>query len=150
MSEIMSFFRSYFARNNLRLTRPRVLILEWITQRRDHFTAEDLVRWAILNRVGISRATIYRTLSLLTKYKLIARRDFSSTHSHYELIFNNKDHEHMICLECDRIYEFQNDEIERLLLREAQRRRFQSHFHNIKIYGLCHDCQNKREVDFSN
>ncbi|RME82872.1 MAG: transcriptional repressor [Planctomycetota bacterium] len=142
--EGLVFFQKFFQDHNLRFTRSREKIVEWILEHREHFTAEDLQKWALLNNLKVSRATIYRTLSLLTEKKLLVRRDFSQNQSHYELIWGSEPHEHMICMHCGTITEFKNPKIEKLLLQEAAKNEFSTHFHSIKIYGVCKDCREEK------
>lgn len=143
MKDTMQFFRNYFRDHNIRYTETRALIMDWIVNHGEHFTAEDIQRWALLKDLKIGRATIYRTLSLLVKNNFIVRRDFTKNHSHYELIFNNEPHEHMICIRCNQIFEFKNKKIEKLLREEAGAVGFIPTFHNIKIYGECLPCREK-------
>ena len=69
-------FLDFLARKNLRLTGPRRAIIETVFSTEKHFTAEELLEWARRRDKSVSRATVYRTLPLLTESGLVREMDF--------------------------------------------------------------------------
>ncbi len=125
--------------------------LKWTPQREEvlkaalslggHFQAEELAYRMRKMGSRVSRATIYRTLPLLLKAGFIKEVIHGEKHLHYESVQGDQRHDHLICLKCGRIIEFQDD-----VLREAQERicrenRFRAQKVLHEIYGLCESCQ---------
>ncbi|MCD4655932.1 MAG: transcriptional repressor [Planctomycetes bacterium] len=128
-------FTDYLKKNKLKLTNPRLEILEKILKIKKHFNAEELfnvLKNASQNK--ISRATVYRTLSLLEDACLIESMDFETGFKTYEYIYNVEHHDHIICLDSGRIIEFQNPEIERMQNEIAEELGFDVEYHSLKIY----------------
>jgi Fur family ferric uptake transcriptional regulator len=134
-------FRQFLAREGLSWTRPRRTIADLALKAKDHFTAQELTEWARRRDASIGRVTVYRTLSLLVASGLVAERDFLRDRKHYEPIAGRPHHEHMICIECKRIIEFINDEIERLQEVVAREHGFEIVHHIHKLFGYCARCR---------
>lgn len=102
----------------LRVTPQRELIMRIFQEQEvegKHLSAEDV--FEILKTKGeqISLATTYRTLRMLVKMGILRELDFAETHKHYELIDHDASpHHHIICLNCNKTIEFEDDEINRL------------------------------------
>ena len=77
-------FLDFLARKNLRLTGPRRAIIEAVFSTEKHFTAEELLEWAQRRDKSVSRATVYRTLPLLTESGLVREMDFGKDHKFYD------------------------------------------------------------------
>ena len=77
-------FLDFLARKNLRLTGPRRAIIETVFSTEKHFTAEELLKWARRRDKSVSRATVYRTLPLLTESGLVREMDFGQDHKFYD------------------------------------------------------------------
>ena len=73
-------FLDFLARKNLRLTGQRRAIIEAVFGTEKHFTAEELLKWARRRDESVSRATVYRTLPLLTESGLVREMDFGKDH----------------------------------------------------------------------
>ena len=96
-------------------------------------------------RIGLT--TVYRTLKLLTRCGLAAERKFNRQTSYFESIPQGKHHDHLICLDCGRILEFENPTIESLQGLVAQEHHFIISHHILELYGYCRDCAQQRESD---
>ena len=94
---------------------------------------------AIARAVGVGISTVYRTLKLLVESKLAEEHHFAGGVTLYEPVLNH--HEHMICLDCQLIIEFENEELEALKERIAQDHGFKMIRHSLHLYGLCRACQ---------
>ena len=90
-------------------------------------------------RVGY--ATVYRTLKLLTECGVANERRFGDGLTRYELADETTHHDHLICTGCEKIVEFENEEIERLQEEVATRNGFTIKTHRLELYGLCARCR---------
>ncbi len=103
-------------RKGFRLTPQRELIMRIFQEQDDkHLSAEDV--YEALNRRGeqISLATTYRTLRMLLEMGVLRELDFAESHKHYELVDPEAaPHHHIICLNCNKTIEFEEEEINRL------------------------------------
>lgn len=133
-------FEAYLKRKGMRATKPRreILKLAWSTH--GHFTAEELVQWARDEDASLSRATVYRTIGLLVGGGFLAALDGGRGQMLYEHILGHDHHDHMICMECGKIIEFRNDEIEALQREIAASRNFHLVQHTLTLEGYCAAC----------
>ena len=93
----------------------------------------------------IGYTTVYRTLKLLTRLGLAEERKFADGETRYEPIARGGHHDHLICLGCGKIIEFEDDAIETLQNRIADRYRFKIFHHRMELYGRCGECGRKSE-----
>lgn len=142
-------FERFLRGRGLSMTRPRRTIAELALRAGEHFSAQELLRWARARDPYIGKVTVYRTLALLVKSGLLAERDFVRDRKHYEPILDRPHHEHMICIRCGRILEFIDEQIERLQERVARRHGFEIVHHIHKLFGYCSECRRRgRKRDF--
>jgi Fur family ferric uptake transcriptional regulator len=92
----------------------------------------------------IGYTTVYRTLKLLTRLGLAEERKFADGETRYEPIARGGHHDHLICLGCRKIIEFEDEAIEALQNRVADRYRFKIFHHRMELYGLCGECGVKK------
>jgi Fur family ferric uptake transcriptional regulator len=133
-------FARYLASHRLKMTRSRRAILEEILAIRGHFTADDLL--AHFRRRGreVAPATLYRTLARLVEAGLVHRIDMAKGQARYEPMFGRHHHDHMICLRCGKIIEFENREIERIQAAVCRRKKFHLLEHTHQLRGHCAAC----------
>ena len=94
----------------------------------------------------IGYTTVYRTLKLLTRLGLAEERKFADGETRYEPIARGGHHDHLICLGCGKIIEFEEEAIETLQSRVADRYRFKIFHHRMELYGRCGECRVKKET----
>ncbi|NIA07001.1 MAG: transcriptional repressor [Actinobacteria bacterium] len=136
-------FTAYLARRGLSNTPERQAVLQQILASGSHFQADELyLKLARDKTRPVSRATVYRTLSLLTDCGLIRKVAFIDRHSHYEHVFG---HEHLICRKCRRIFEFQDRSLSEALNQVCKGKGFQRLSHKIEVVGLCARCSSKKK-----
>ena len=92
-------------------------------------------------RVGT--ATVYRTLDVLVQAGLVRAHDFGEGFRRYEPMPAQTHHEHLICVRCGAVLEFQNERLERMLPIIADEFHFQHQRHRVEVYGLCRDCRQR-------
>lgn len=138
-------FQERFHKKNLKLTHPRQAITQKILSTRagEHFSADELWEWFRRKRERISKATIYRTLHLLIQEKVVEEHDFGKGQKYYERLAERPHHDHLICIHCGRILEFENSNIERLQEEVARREGFTISYHSHKLFGTCSGCHRK-------
>ena len=128
-------------RHNLRVTPPRLAILEEIFSRQEHVHPETLL--AVLKKKGkkVSRATLYRTLSILIEKGLMRKMHFENKQPEYDQNYGIAEHDHVICLNCGKTIEFRD---EQLRLREQEicrQMNFRPVRRNVQIFGYCNDAE---------
>jgi len=131
----------YLRGRGLRSTDARRKIVEVVLDTDDHFTAEDLLDRIRDRGYRVSRASVYRTLSLLCEGGFVESREFQRGQLMYERMFGQEHHDHLICTQCNRIVEFENDDIERLQEEVATAHGFRLESHSLRLFGLCPDCR---------
>ena len=98
----------------LRYTDQRQAIWDEIRNSNEHRDAEDIYLKLKEKNVKVSRATVYRTIDVLVKNRLVRKMDVGDGRSLYEPRLDNEHHDHMICLDTGDIIEFYNKELEDL------------------------------------
>ena len=125
----------------LKVTLPRLKILEVLEKSSNHhLSVEDIYRDLIEQNKEINVATIYRVLSQFEESGIVNKLNFENNQSVYELS-NVEHHDHLVCVKCNTIVEFQDDVIERHQLQIAKKYGFQLTDHSLYLYGLCKTCK---------
>jgi Fur family transcriptional regulator, ferric uptake regulator len=136
-------FHEFLSQKGLRSTPEREEILAEIFAHHDHFDVEELIMRLRQRGLGISRASVYRTLALLVESGLVQEVFFEDGHMHYEHVYGHDHHCHMRCLGCRKIIEFHNGAIVEVEKRLGQDHDFQVTGHKLEIYGYCASCREK-------
>lgn len=131
----------YMQRKGLRSTAQRRLVTEVFFRSDAHLSIEDLLEKVRRKDPKVGYATIYRTLKLLKESGLAHERHFGDGVSRYEVARQDEHHDHLICTECGRIVEFEDDRIERMQEGVAKEHGFALHRHKHELYGICEPCQ---------
>ena len=125
----------------LKVTLARLKILEVLEKSfNHHLTVEDIYRVLIEQNKEINVATIYRVLSQFEESGIVNKLNFENNQAVYELS-NVEHHDHLVCVKCNTIVEFQDDVIERHQLQIAKKYGFQLTDHSLYLYGLCKTCK---------
>src|SRR5262249_95184 len=128
----------FLTQKNLRLTAQRQAIIETAFSTRKHFTAEQLLEWSRRRDKSVSRATVYRTLPLLTESGLVREMDFGKDYKFYDPNYaEHPHHNHIICQDCDKIVECESDKIEKVENEISQRLGFSVKAHRLQITASC-------------
>ena len=141
--KVVKGFGEFLQKNNLRHTPERYRILEEIKKINDHFEADELFFQLRKKNIAASRATVYRTLSLLEESGIIRKFRFDENHFHYELITENTHHAHLVCTNCGKILEFDDDALEKIQAQICDDYQYQPVRRTVEIYGVCPECQAK-------
>ena len=130
---------SYLDDNRLKHTKQRQAILEVFLDTRGHVTSDDLFRKVREIHPHIGYTTVYRTMKLLTEAGLATERHFDDGITRYEI--EQEHHDHLVCVKCGKIQEFECQMIEETQNEIAKRHDFQVLRHRHELYGHCRDCR---------
>ena len=139
--EVLSRFRVFLTGKGLRFTREREELLAAIFQAPRHFEAEDLIRTVHDRNSRVSRATIYRTLTLLEECGILQKSLFGHNRHFYESLVGRHHHDHIVCVRCGQIREFDDERIEAVQNEVCERFGFALVDHMHEIFGVCADCR---------
>ncbi|MBY0467561.1 MAG: ferric iron uptake transcriptional regulator [Burkholderiaceae bacterium] len=131
--------------SGLKATLPRIKILEVFQQTvQRHLTAEDVYKVLLADGSDVGLATVYRVLMQFEQAGILSRNHFESGKSVFELN-EGKHHDHLVCLDCGRVEEFFDAEIEKRQRAVAQSRGFDLQEHALSLYAVCakKNCQHK-------
>ena len=141
---------AFLASKHLRITSQRQAIVDTVFSTEEHFTAEQLLEWACRIDKTVSRATVYRTLPLLTESGLVRAMDFGKDHTVYDPNYaEHPRHNHLICGDCEKIVEFENEKLEALEDEISKKLGFSVKSQRLQITGACEQmkksgsCKNK-------
>lgn len=133
-------FRSFLRERNERITEARRIILAQIISHTDHFRAEDIADDLRSGPQRVSRATVYRTLTLLVEAGLVRQIQDSPRGAYYESCLDAAHHEHMVCSKCGQFIEFAADALAAQINDICREHNFTHHTHQLVVYGLCNTC----------
>ncbi|MCH9697482.1 MAG: ferric iron uptake transcriptional regulator [Gammaproteobacteria bacterium] len=126
----------------LKVTLPRLKILEILedsNQETRHVTAETVYKQLLDAGEEIGLATVYRVLTQFEAAGLVKRHHFDSSNSVFELD-DGQHHDHLVCVKCGRVDEFEDDTIENKQREIAQKAGYALTHHSHYLYGICRDC----------
>ena len=123
--------------SGLKATLPRLKILE-IFQGSSvrHLSAEDVYKLLLAENLDVGLATVYRVLTQFEQAGILSRNHFESGKAVFELNQGNH-HDHLVCLDCGRVEEFFDEEIENRQHKIAEERGFRLAEHALSLYGTC-------------
>jgi Fur family ferric uptake transcriptional regulator len=134
-------FLNYLKQEGLKWTPERERVFQEALDLEGHFEAEELAYRLRTKGSRISKATVYRTLPLLVKAGLIKEAIHGEKHQHYEHIHDEKRHDHLICLGCGKIFEFEDDTLREIERKVCKKYHFRSQKILVEIFGHCKECQ---------
>ena len=127
---------------NLKITTQRMVILKALKEGHRHVTAQELFEKIAKVDSSIGFATVYRFLRSLTDHHFVSEVRMGGLPARYELA-PKQHHDHLTCVHCGKICEFENKSIENLQLKVAQKFGFTLTHHVLELYGTCPDCQRR-------
>lgn len=138
----ITLYNNYLIKKGLKSTRQRDLIVQEFFKKHQHLTVEELRDRVRKVDPKVGYATVYRTLKLLGDCGLALKREFGGGQARYEHITDHH-HDHLICIGCSEIIEFENDSIEQLQERVCRKHKFKLMNHKMELYGYCDACVRK-------
>jgi Fur family ferric uptake transcriptional regulator len=128
----------HLERQGLKSTRQRAAILDVFLGSREHLTSEEIHQRVARRHPEIGFSTVYRTLRLFVAANIASERHFRDGVARYEV--RQPHHDHLVCLGCDKIVEFECDAIEALQEEVAGAHGFRLVSHRHELYGTCRAC----------
>lgn len=138
-------FEEFLQSRGKRITRPRKVIVDEVFRQHEHFDAENLMdqlRKSAPDR-KVSRSTVYRTLEQLVESGLLREMTLGGR-SVYEHDYGYPQHDHLHCQQCQRLIEFQSDEVKGIREAVARKHQFRVTGHRFIISGICSACSRPR------
>ncbi len=143
-------FIAFLIHKNLRITSQRRAIVDTVFGTDQHFNAEQLLEWARERDPSVSRATVYRTLPLLTESGLVHEMDFGKDYKIYDPNYaDHPNHNHIICDDCDKVVEFESEQLDALENDISKKLGFKVNTQQLRINASCEEmkklgeCKNK-------
>ncbi len=148
-SLFVRLFGRHLRENGLPVTPQREAIARTVFGSDDHLSVEEIVDLVRTGGISAGKATVYRTLELLVKSELVAEHDFGEGFKRYEhRLSSEPNHDHLICLNCARVVEFKNPELDSVEKSLAKAHGFYITKHRLEMYGLCLECvKSGTEID---
>ena len=143
--EVKKIFTAYLEKKELRKTQERYTILEEVYTNNGHFDVDSLYQLMKDKKHRITRATVYNTLDLLIECDLVSKHQFGKNLAQYEKSHGFKQHDHLICTDCDKVIEFCDPRIQNIQNTVGELLDFRVIHHSLILYANCtrQNCENK-------
>jgi Fur family ferric uptake transcriptional regulator len=129
----------YLLKMGLKQTQQRRLIVQQFLELNAHVDADELHRRVNASGHDVGLATIYRTLNLLTEAGLVEQKSFQDGRHVFEVAHPDQHHDHLICTRCGNVVEFEDQEIESLQNKIAEKYGVALQSHRLDLFGVCVD-----------
>ena len=137
----INLLKKALRKEGLRYTQQRQLIWDELCSSEEHRDAEEIYLSLREDGVNASRATVYRTIDVLVKNRLVRKLELGDGKARYENKMDASHHDHLICVQCGRIEEFMDNKIEKIQDDIVKKFGFKMIRHIHQLFVLCDDCQ---------
>lgn len=142
-AEARRALEAHLRAQGLKMTAQRLALLQAALAQPGHFTADELHTRLRDEGQPVSLATVYRSLSVLEEAGILGGHDFDGGQRRYERSLARQHHDHMVCLDCRAVVEFENDAIERLQEKVASTHGFRIREHHLTLFVACEELARK-------
>ncbi len=146
--KVKEIFTRYMEQNSMRKTPERFAILDEIYSLNDHFDVDSLYTHLKNTKYSISRATVYNTLEHLLECLLITRHQFGKNLAKYEKSYAYKQHDHLICVDCEKVLEFCDPRIQQIQSMMGELLNFSVTHHSLNLFGKCNKLSGTGSCEF--
>lgn len=149
LDDVRGVFRDFLKARGQRQTPERFAVLEALYATPDHVDADDLYLRLKQEGTRVSRATVYNTLELLIECDLVVRHQFEESQARYERAYSYWQHDHLICTDCNELFEFCDPRLQSVQEMVAEIYDFEIDRHSLNMYGRCQreNCPNRPEPE---
>jgi Fur family ferric uptake transcriptional regulator len=135
--QVKQILDDYLKKKGLRKTLERYYVLQEIYDINDHFEIEELYERMKNKKYRVSRATIYNNIDLFVDAGLVIKHQFGSNTAQYERAYNYRQHDHLICLDCNKVFEFCDPRIMQIQKTTENLLGFTITQHSLQFSGKC-------------
>lgn len=137
MQKVEQIFSDYLGKQGLRKTPERFAVLGEIYSISEHFDIDTLYVHMKSKNFNVSRATLYNTIEHLLNCELVIKRQFGKNIAQFERSYTYKQHDHLICQDCEKVMEFCDPRIQQIQTMMGDILGFHVTNHSLNLYGRC-------------
>lgn len=136
-------FETFLKGKGLKLTKQRKIIFDEVFRHHGHLDADSIAERLRSLGKRASRATVYRTLDLLSEAGLVKSISLGKSQHYHEHVHEGEHHDHLVCVSCHKIIEFYSDELENTQDKICREYSFKPVHHTMIVFGTCSKCRQK-------